>query len=185
MVAHTMIRVLLVQNEEGESSDEQPLQSSAPLASSSKIKREVSPGPKKPKVEGTLTDAELARQLSMELNPAPGRTTRHGPVRPKAKAKPKKRAKAVDEYDSDGNIKPKKKAGGGFNKPHLLSDALADVCGETVLSRPGVTKALWVSVYRFPHMYDTAQSHSSCRNTSRQMSYKTRIARPISCLTPS
>lgn len=33
--------------------------------------------------------------------------------------------------DSDASGKPKRKAGGGFQKPFILSDPLADVCGES------------------------------------------------------
>ncbi|KAK4056190.1 hypothetical protein OIO90_002631 [Microbotryomycetes sp. JL221] len=103
-----------------------------------------------PAAHGTaLSDAELARQLSMNLNGPARRVTRAGPVRNKTKSRAKSRS-MVDEDDDPDSIstskkaKPKRKAtGGGFNKPHLLSEALADVCGETVLSRPAVTKHLW------------------------------------------
>ncbi|KAM0792725.1 hypothetical protein ACM66B_002503 [Microbotryomycetes sp. NB124-2] len=115
-----------------------------------------SPQPRPPQGKDTeLSDAELAKQLSMDLNGPTRRTTRAGPSasrqgRKSTKAR-KSRATVDDEDDSDSmststSSKPRKRAGGGgggFNKPHLLSEALADVCGETVLSRPGVTKHLW------------------------------------------
>jgi chromatin remodeling complex protein RSC6 len=97
-------------------------------------------------------DARLAAQLQAQENSlARSRSTRGGDkVTKKKKAPRKKSAKKVgadDDSDLDGSeaspAPPKKKAGGGFQKPFLLSPALAELCGETQLSRPGVVKSLW------------------------------------------
>ncbi|OAA52208.1 SWIB/MDM2 domain protein [Beauveria brongniartii RCEF 3172] len=96
-------------------------------------------------------DAKLAAQLQAQENRlARGRTTRGGdkPSSGKKKRAPKKKsAKRVrDDDDSDVNgsdAPPKRKAGGGFQKPFNLSDSLSVLCGETQLSRPQVVKKLW------------------------------------------
>ncbi|KAG9008960.1 hypothetical protein FRB94_005525 [Tulasnella sp. JGI-2019a] len=112
------------------------------------------------------SDAELARQLSFELNG--GRNTRGGgtsnsgsrnttPKNGKAKASKKgstKKSKATIDSDEDGgdddDDRPKKKSksgsgggGGGFQKEYVLSDALAGIAGQTMLSRPQAVKKLW------------------------------------------
>nr|GAT57826.1 SWIB/MDM2 domain protein [Mycena chlorophos] len=125
------------------------------------------PSKKSKKSSQELSDAELARQLSSEIN---GRTRRsnNGSSRPKAsssanssprKRKPKKSAAMVDsESDDDDDsvdAKPSKKkratreggsARGGFAKPYLLSEPLAAVLGVESLSRPQVVKQLWVYI---------------------------------------
>ncbi|KAF7315130.1 SWIB/MDM2 domain protein [Mycena indigotica] len=125
----------------------------------------VAPLPKK-KSSQEASDAELARQLSSEIN---GRTrrsngnagsggTRAGSGTPR-KRKAKKSAALVDtdddDDDSDGSGgKPAKKqkrseggtARGGFAKPYLLSEPLAAVLGTDSLSRPQVVKQLWVYI---------------------------------------
>ena len=133
------------------------------------------PPSKKQKRESSSEDADarLAAELQAQENRlSRGRVTRGaGVAKPKAKPKPKaakkKSAKRVrsddhsDADDSDADGKPKRKAGGGFQKPFNLSYSLADVCGESQvgcfqphpwaccptdppkLSRPQVVKQLW------------------------------------------
>ncbi|OAA76843.1 SWIB/MDM2 domain protein [Akanthomyces lecanii RCEF 1005] len=96
-------------------------------------------------------DAKLAAQLQAQENRmARGRTTRGGdkPRTTKKKRAPKKKsAKRVggdDDSDVDGSdAPPKRKAGGGFQKPFNLSESLSVLVGETQLSRPQVVKKLW------------------------------------------
>jgi upstream activation factor subunit UAF30 len=86
-------------------------------------------------------DARLAAELQAQENRlSRGRVTRGaGVAKPKAKAKPKttkkksaKRVRSDDDSNAeDGEDKPKRKAGGGFQKPFNLSHQLADVVGET------------------------------------------------------
>lgn len=86
------------------------------------------------------TDEEYAQKLHAELNNVRGRTTRGGADGTAKKKNTWKKKKAGDD---DGEKKPRKKSHTGFNKPWYLSDALADVVGTNVLSRPQVTKQLW------------------------------------------
>ncbi|TDL23063.1 SWIB-domain-containing protein [Rickenella mellea] len=112
-----------------------------------------------------ITDEELARQLSSELNGRSSRVSRSGKTngRPKKGAsrspkKPKKSAERVADSDEDSNAdlddgkKPKKKrksanggggAKGGFGKEFNLSDPLAALLSTNRLSRPQVVKGLW------------------------------------------
>lgn len=95
---------------------------------------------------GKLTDEELARQLQAEYSShSAGRSTRNGGSTATAKKRgaTKKSKKTVSDDDAvDGSAKTKKRkvSHTGFNKLHLLSEDLADICGVQVLSRPGVTK---------------------------------------------
>ncbi|EIN06737.1 SWIB-domain-containing protein [Punctularia strigosozonata HHB-11173 SS5] len=121
------------------------------------------PPAKKKKVtsKNELTDAEMAKQLSSELNGRP-RAARAAAPKPKARAKSttkgrgkKKSADVVDsEDDSDaieggGKSKTKKKssggggARGGFAKEYSLSEPLAAVLNVDKLSRPQVVKRMW------------------------------------------
>ncbi|KAF5380549.1 hypothetical protein D9615_004708 [Tricholomella constricta] len=111
-----------------------------------------------------LSDAELARQLSDELNGRSRRTSSksRGNLNGSAKkgAKAKKSAAIVDsDFDSgdeDGErkrAKPKKKsiggggsAKGGFAKEYSLSEPLAALLKVDKLSRPQVVKQLWVYI---------------------------------------
>jgi len=95
------------------------------------------------------SDAEYARQLSFELN---ARSTRAGhPTsngnKAKFPTKKAKRSKATVSDDEDGDVrdsKPRKKtARGGLGKEFVLSDALAEITGEPVLTRPQTVKKLW------------------------------------------
>lgn len=45
--------------------------------------------------------------------------------------KSEKRVRGSDESEGSGGEAPKRKAGGGFQKPFNLSPQLAEVCGET------------------------------------------------------
>ncbi|KAG8994117.1 hypothetical protein FRB90_000523 [Tulasnella sp. 427] len=95
------------------------------------------------------SDAELARQLSLELN---GRNTRGGasssstskPKAAKANGKKAKRSKATIDSDGedDEDAKPKK-ARGGLGKEYILSEPLANLTGHSALSRPQAVKKLW------------------------------------------
>ncbi|GAA5944205.1 uncharacterized protein JCM15063_000179 [Sporobolomyces koalae] len=115
----------------------------------------VVPLAKKPvKREREETDEEMARRLQEEMNgmSSTGRATRNGGAATrKVKAKPrKKKSKSTvsdDESGEDGAPKKKRKVSNtGFNKPHLLSPEMSEVCGKQVLSRPGVTKAMWAYI---------------------------------------
>ncbi|KAK4162420.1 upstream activation factor subunit spp27 [Cladorrhinum sp. PSN259] len=115
------------------------------------------PARKKVKRESSSEDADarLAAELQAQENRlSRGRVTRGAATsKPKAKAKAKaktakkkssKRARSDDESDGEGGEdKPKRKAGGGFQKPFNLSPALSELCYETQLSRPQVVKKLW------------------------------------------
>ncbi|KAF4584037.1 SWIB/MDM2 domain protein [Ophiocordyceps camponoti-floridani] len=118
----------------------------------------ASPEPAKKKTKRSASsedaDARLAAQLQAQENSlARARSTRGGgdraKVTKKRKAPKKKSAKKVgddDDSEVDGSGDsgvPKRKAGGGFQKPFMLSPMLSDICGETQLSRPQVVKKLW------------------------------------------
>ncbi|KAG6920179.1 hypothetical protein DXG01_004948 [Tephrocybe rancida] len=133
---------------------------------------EEAPLPKKVKKasKSELSDAELARQLSDQLNgrsrrtsakPTKARGSTNGTVKRGGRAK--KSAETVDSDsddsgDSDGEskrVKPKKKklpgsggggAKGGFAKEYILSEPLAAVLRVDRLSRPQVVKQLWVHI---------------------------------------
>ncbi|GAA5951364.1 hypothetical protein JCM3765_002456 [Sporobolomyces pararoseus] len=140
------------------------------LPNFSKIKKEESPAepasspakplssssaPKKVKREREVeaeTDEQIARRLQAEFNGvSSGRATRNGGAGAR-KAKPrKKKSKSTvsdgESGDEDGKPKKKRKVSNtGFNKPHLLSPEMSEVCGKQVLSRPGVTKAMWAYI---------------------------------------
>ncbi|KAJ9148793.1 SWIB-domain-containing protein [Coniochaeta hoffmannii] len=111
------------------------------------------PPKKKHKRESsTDADARLAAELqAQEEALARGRTTRGAGTtkatkKGKGKAAKKKSAKRVrDDSDLSGSDdeKPKRKAGGGFQKPFNLSYPLVELCGAEQLSRPQVVKKLW------------------------------------------
>ncbi|BGP37555.1 hypothetical protein JCM10450v2_001470 [Rhodotorula kratochvilovae] len=99
-------------------------------------------------------DEAMARRLQAEFAAQTGgRTTRNGTStgsstkKRAAGAKKKSKARVSDDDDSDdGAAKKKKKrktSHTGFNKLHLLSPEMAEVCGEQVASRPRVTKLMW------------------------------------------
>jgi len=108
------------------------------------------PAKKKQKRESSSEDADarLAAELQAQENRlSRGPRTRGGvtakPTKPakgkakKPKKKSEKRARSEDDSDAEGsdvNGKPKRKAGGGFQKPFNLSYALQEVCGEPQVS---------------------------------------------------
>ncbi|GAA6022114.1 hypothetical protein JCM11491_002114 [Sporobolomyces phaffii] len=137
------------------------------LPNFTKIKKEESPepassparplstaAPKKLKREREAeTDEMMARRLQEELNGVTGaRSTRNGgtaAAKKTTKSRKKKSKSTVSDGESGDEDKPKKKrkvSQTGFNKPHLLSPEMSEVCGKQVLSRPGVTKAMWVYI---------------------------------------
>ncbi|KAJ6589806.1 hypothetical protein DFH09DRAFT_216267 [Mycena vulgaris] len=115
-------------------------------------------------VKRELSDAELARQLSSEINGRARRSNVNG--KPKAAAsngttkKRKSKAKSAEmvDTDDDSDASPGKRpsskkrsseggaARGGFAKPYLLSEPLAAVLGVETMSRPQVVKQLWVYI---------------------------------------
>ncbi|KAG6813529.1 hypothetical protein H0H92_010234 [Tricholoma furcatifolium] len=126
----------------------------------------VAPSKKAKKAsKSELSDAELARQLSDELNGRARRTSAK-PTKTRGNAngaskrgsKSKKSAETVDsDEDSndndDGKVRKKKKtsgggggAKGGFAKEFILSEPLAAVLKIDKLSRPQVVKQLWVHI---------------------------------------
>ncbi|KIK69054.1 hypothetical protein GYMLUDRAFT_35098 [Collybiopsis luxurians FD-317 M1] len=105
-----------------------------------------------------LSDAELARQLSSEINGRSRRSSGKGRAAngtPK-RAKSKKSASTIDsdgdESGEEGGKKTKKKraggggAKGGFAKEFTLSPPLASLLQVDKLSRPQVVKQLWVYI---------------------------------------
>ncbi|KAF8967949.1 hypothetical protein BDZ97DRAFT_1655753 [Flammula alnicola] len=120
---------------------------------------ESTPPPKKSKKakNGQLSDAELARKLSSEIN---GRSTRTGSKgrgsssATKKGGRAKKSAATVDsDDDSDTGTKKKAKkprvstgAKGGFAKEFTLSEPLAALLQVDKLSRPQVVKQLWAYI---------------------------------------
>ncbi|KAI0041350.1 SWIB-domain-containing protein [Auriscalpium vulgare] len=119
--------------------------------------RAASPPPKKKsrKSKGEMSDAELAKMLSDELNSRP-RSSRSGATGVargrgrggKANGTKRRKAKSSEMVDSgdEGSDVPKKKragGGGGFSKPYALSEPLAGLLGVDALSRPQVVKGLW------------------------------------------
>ena len=103
------------------------------------------PSRKKAKRSSSVEDADarLAAQLQAQENSlARSRTTRGKDSKPKPGRKQKKSAprkksaKKVgadddSDVDTNGEAPPKRKAGGGFQKPFVLSDTLSVICGET------------------------------------------------------
>jgi len=123
---------------------------------------QTSPTPKKPKKSSKngreLSDAELARKLSSEIN---GRSTRTGAKgrgnsnAGKKGSRSKKSAATVDSDDDSetGSRKRTRKksttgtgAKGGFGKEFALSEPLAALIQVDKLSRPQVVKQLWVYI---------------------------------------
>ena len=162
---------------EEESFKQEDQTSDFPEESAEAAEKERSPPPKKRKVGKNgrgLSDAELARKLSSEINGRSTRTgskSRGGSAAGKKAPRAKKSAATVDsDDDSDGIGKRKKSSGGNtakggfakefalrykFSYPHLsssisllvfISDPLAAVLQFDKLSRPQVVKHLWVYI---------------------------------------
>ncbi|KAG5642118.1 hypothetical protein DXG03_003589 [Asterophora parasitica] len=128
-------------------------------------KKKAAPPSKKPKLsKNELSDAELARQLSDELNGRSRRTTStksRGNANGAAKKGARVKSAAMVDSDVSGDeggarkmTKPKKKAPvegggtakGGFAKEYFLSEPLAALLKVSKLSRPQVVKQLWVYI---------------------------------------
>ncbi|KAG9236260.1 putative upstream activation factor subunit spp27 [Amylocarpus encephaloides] len=115
-----------------------------------------SPPKKKRKQNKQIDDAKLAAQLQAQEN-SRARPTRRGSAKKAAprkktrtpRKKSEKKINAEDdselELDSNGEVKQKPKKG-GFHKQYHLSAPLADLVGETTLSRPQVVKKIWVHI---------------------------------------
>ncbi|CDO77043.1 hypothetical protein BN946_scf184403.g18 [Trametes cinnabarina] len=104
--------------------------------------------PKKSKQKQEMTDEELARQLSNEIN-GRSRTSRTAASSKGAKrgAKKGRKSSAVVASDEEGasgeeGAKPKRR-GGGFKKEYALSEPLAALLKVDKLSRPQIVKQLW------------------------------------------
>ncbi|KAI0645286.1 SWIB/MDM2 domain-containing protein [Trametes meyenii] len=112
------------------------------------------PKTKKSKQKQGLTDEEVARRLSDEIN-GPARTSRAASSKTKAdgakrggKKGPKSSAVVAsdaEEGESGEEAKPKKR-GGGFKKEYTLSEPLAVLLGVEKLSRPQIVKQLWTHI---------------------------------------
>ncbi|KAJ7647648.1 hypothetical protein FB45DRAFT_205309 [Roridomyces roridus] len=113
-------------------------------------------------VQRELSDAELARQLSSEINGRTRRSSTKSKAAPKNASASKKKSKAKsaemidtdEDSDSPQGKRPAKKkrsseggaAKGGFAKPYILSEPLAALLGVDRLSRPQVVKQLWAYI---------------------------------------
>ncbi|KDE08650.1 hypothetical protein, variant [Microbotryum lychnidis-dioicae p1A1 Lamole] len=113
--------------------------------------------PTAPRASNQLTDEQIAMRLQNELNARPSRagtSTAPGSAKSKAKScnagtkkrKSKSAATIGSDEDDSAPKKQRKVSNTGFNKLHRLSQEMADVCGSDQLSRPQVTKALWVYI---------------------------------------
>ncbi|KAL2114861.1 hypothetical protein VTJ04DRAFT_10524 [Mycothermus thermophilus] len=129
---------------DADADDDGEIQVAAPQRPSKKQKRETS--------ASEDADARLAAELQEQENRlSRARVTRgagQNKSKPRAKATTKrksaKRVRSEDDSEvEDGEDKPKRKAGGGFQKPFNLSEPLVELTGETQLSRPQVVKKLW------------------------------------------
>lgn len=147
-------------DEEGDEEEEPPQREvkSAP--------RPAKKAKKARKSETEITDEELARQLSSELNGRPGRSAKKATGGKSKRGTKRKSAEVVDsegEGDEDGP-RPKKR-GGGFSKEYTLrsapcspqrnranvkrrciSEPLAALLQAEKMSRPQVVKNLWVHI---------------------------------------
>ncbi|KAI0062445.1 SWIB-domain-containing protein [Artomyces pyxidatus] len=150
-----------VQEGEEEEADEQ-VPSRRRVAGSEEAGDDAEPPPKKKprkSAKTEMTDEELAKMLSDELNGRP-RSSRAGAAAPRGRgrgrgakangAKRGRKAKSAETVDSgdegsDSAIVPKKK-GGGFSKPYILSEPLSDLLQEQAMSRPQVVKGLWTYI---------------------------------------
>ncbi|THH33100.1 hypothetical protein EUX98_g1160 [Antrodiella citrinella] len=95
------------------------------------------------KTGSELSDAELARQLSSELNGLPRSAKKATPS--KKRGTKRKSAEVVDS-DGEGDGERPKKRGGGFSKEYTLSEPLAALLSVEKMSRPQVVKHLWIRI---------------------------------------
>ncbi|KAL8279868.1 hypothetical protein RQP46_007718 [Phenoliferia psychrophenolica] len=119
---------------------------SSPAYPLTKKKSSSSSGGVGPKLKEE-TDEEYAQKLHAELNNVRGgRSTRGGGDSGGTAKKKSTWGKKKKSNGEDGEKAPRKPSTTGFNKPWTLSDALADVVGSNVASRPQVTKQIWVYI---------------------------------------
>lgn len=120
-------------------------------------------------------DAKLAAKLqAQENNLARTRATRGGTTATKKRKAPRKKsAKKVDDSDGEGSdgAAPKRKAGGGFQKPFTLSYPLAQLVGEPQLSRPQVVKKLWIYI-KGHELQDPKDKRQICCDDAMQAVFK-------------
>ncbi|KAF9039439.1 SWIB-domain-containing protein [Hymenopellis radicata] len=144
---------------DGEEDDEDENDEDDEVASPKKKPKKATPKKASPKKSEVLSDAELARQLSHEINGRERRSTArggkkaaNGVAKPKRGGRTKKSAATVDsdsEAEGSPSKKPKAKrastggARGGFAKEHALSAPLAALLETDRLSRPQCVKKLW------------------------------------------
>ncbi|KAI9064538.1 SWIB-domain-containing protein [Trametes sanguinea] len=113
---------------------------------------EPAAAPRKSKKRQELTDEELARQLSNEINgrsrtsrtAASSKTKANGAKRGGKKGPKSSATVASDEEGASGEegAKPKRR-GGGFTKEYALSEPLGALLKVDKLSRPQIVKQLW------------------------------------------
>lgn len=146
----------------------------------------ASPEPVKKKTKRSAstedTDAKLAAQLQAHENSlARSRTTRGGRDKSKVTKKKAPRKKSTKKVGADDDSEvdvsgdsgaPKRKAGGGFQKPFLLSPTLSELCGETqVQSIYAQTFLFVIKSTNIPSFPDHKWS-KSYGSTSRPMSFR-------------
>lgn len=95
----------------------------------------------------------------------------------------KKEAKSRAMIDSDdddaGTTKKRPTSTTGFNKPHRLSPALSEVVGTDIMSRPQLTKQLWVYIKA-----NGLQDPRDGRNISSDERLRAAFGRPSFTSTP-
>ncbi|KAK1230476.1 hypothetical protein PQX77_006404 [Marasmius sp. AFHP31] len=141
--------------EEMEGQDEEAVDEEEEVPNSPKKRKS------KKKKNNEISDAELARKLSSEINgrssrrsgagKASGRGSAANGTPKRSKTKTRKSATMIDSDDEEsgeeGGRKTRKKktlpAKGGFAKEYLLSQPLATLLQTEKLSRPQVVKQLW------------------------------------------
>jgi len=126
-------------DEEDGGEEEEAQDDKSEVASASKPDKK----PRRAKKTGSdLSDAELARQLSSELNGRP-RTAKRATG---GKRGTKRKSAEVVDSDGEGGDERPKKRGGGFSKEYTLSEPLAALLSVEKMSRPQVVKHLWVHI---------------------------------------
>lgn len=118
------------------------------------------PSRKKQKRDPSIdADAKLAAELQAQENQlARARTTRGNgrAAKPAKKKAPRKKSKSATKVKTDddsgveaseSSVPPKRKAGGGFQKPFNLSPQLSDVVAETQVCVPAKSFTVWIRPY--------------------------------------
>ena len=127
-----------------------------------------------------LTDAELARRLSSEIN---GRNTRTGGKPTKKTSRVKKSAAVADsDASDDGSEKHVRKAKGGFAKEYVLRSVVIEVIRFPVLMLVSVALCLMFFKWR---SFPGPRWSNSCGCTSRTMICRTPAINAKSCATQS